>query len=223
MMSSSINYQKLDVNQTRSFASIADNDLSKLMYYLACVFAVVQYEGAERYTKYRQYDTLTSEDEKAVLNLVSLFNPKVMVDNYLFLVGQRFVTATQSNQFFQLSDSRLGFRINSEVIIGGVSRKILKVMGCNEYWLNTYYYNPVQSYNSRPLPLMMEDNNIEENIQYLSQNNQAQKTKCEDRLERIYSALRYPSLCCLCDAHYTRKCKRIVGILIIVFYAAFFL
>ena len=51
MMSSSINYQKLDVNQTRSFASIADNDLSKLMYYLACVFAVVHYEGAERYTK----------------------------------------------------------------------------------------------------------------------------------------------------------------------------
>ena len=166
---------------------------------------------------------MTSEDEKVVLNLVSLFNPKVMVDNYLFLVGQRFVTATQSNQFFQLSDSRLGFRINSEVIIGGVPRKILKVMGCNEYWLNTYYFYPVQSYNNRPLPLMMEDNNMDENIRYLSQNNQAQKTKCEDRLERIYSALRYPSFCCLCDAHYTRKCKRIVGILIIVFYAAFFL
>ena len=84
-----------------------------------------------------------------------------MVDNYLFLLDQRFVTASQSNQFFELSDNRLlGIPINSEVVIGGVSRKVLKVMGCNDYWINTYYYIPVQSFNNRPLPLLMEDNNV---------------------------------------------------------------
>ncbi len=140
MLSSNINYQKLDVQQTRNFAAIPDYYLAKLMYYLACVFRVIQYDGAERYIKYREYDSLLSEDEKAVLNLVSIFNPKVMVDNYLFLLDQRFVTASQSNQFFELSDNRLlGIPINSEVVIGGVSRKVLKVMGCNDYWVNTYY------------------------------------------------------------------------------------
>ena len=130
MLSSNINYQKLDVQQIRNFAAIQDYYLAKLMYYLACVFRVIQYDGAERYIKYREYDSLSSEDEKAVLNLVGILNPKVMVDNYLFLLDQRFVTASQSNQFFELLDNRLlGIPINSEVVIGGVSRKVLKVMG----------------------------------------------------------------------------------------------
>ena len=131
------------------------------MYYLACVFRVVQFDGAERYINYSQYDSLSSEEEKTVLNLVSIFNPKVMVDNYLFLIEQKLIPPNQSNQFFELSDNRLlGIPINSEVVIGEVSRKVLKVMGCNDYWINTYYYIPVQSFNNRPLPLLMEDNNV---------------------------------------------------------------
>ena len=187
------------------------------MYYLACVFRVIQYDGAERFIKYREYDSLSSEDEKAVLNLVSIFNPKVMVDNYLFLLDQRFVTASQSNQFFELSDNRLlGIPINSEVVIGGVSRKVLKVMGCNDYWINTYYYIPVQSFNNRPLPLLMEDNNVEENIQYLSQNNEDNSNECGPRLDTFYSCLRFTQCCCLCDARFTKKCIRYIACTTIV-------
>ena len=216
-----MNYQKLDVKQTRYYANTPDNALAKLMYYLACVFRVVQFDGAERYINYSQYDSLSSEEEKTVLNLVSIFNPKVMVDNYLFLIDQKLIPPNQSNQFFELSDNRLAIPINSEVIIGGESRKILKVMACNEYWLNTYYYNPVQSYNSRPLPILMEDNIIEENIQYLSQNNEDDNDQCGRRLDAYYSFIRITGLWCLCDANFTRKCKRNIACSSLVFSIVF--
>ena len=44
-----------------------DNDIAKLMYYLDCVFAVIQLDGAEKYTNYHEYYSLTSEEEKVVL------------------------------------------------------------------------------------------------------------------------------------------------------------
>ena len=31
-------------------------------------------------------------------------------------------------------------------MIGGVSRKVLKIMACNESWLNKYYFDPIESY-----------------------------------------------------------------------------
>ena len=31
-------------------------------------------------------------------------------------------------------------------MIGGVSRKVLKVMGCTDEWLDRNYYKPIESY-----------------------------------------------------------------------------
>ena len=111
-MSLDMNYQSLGVKLTGSTTTVPDNELAKLMYYLDCVFAVIQYDGAEKYTNYREYYTLTSEEENIVLSLVCLFNPKIMVESYIFLVGPRFVPEGSSNQFYELTDNRIGIHVN---------------------------------------------------------------------------------------------------------------
>ena len=52
------------------------------------------------------------------------------------------------------------------------------------------------------------NNIIEENIQYLSQNNEDDSDQWGRRLDAYYSCIRITGLWCLCDANFTRKCKR---------------
>ena len=216
-MSLNMNYQSLDVKLTGSTTSVPDNDIAKLMYYLDCVFAVIQIDidGVERYTNYSEYYSLTIEEQNKVLSLVSLFNPKIMVESYLFLVGPRFVPADASNQFYELTDNRIGIHVNSEVIIGGVSRRVLKVMGCTESWLNRNYFIPVDNYNRKiqsPAPAP--------NYQNSSSNSSNNDECCEPIgpcLDVLYYLTCWCYLCCLCDAHFSKKCKRIIGVSIIAF------
>ena len=210
-MSLDMNYQSLGVKLTGSTTTVPDNELAKLMYYLDCVFAVIQYDGAEKYTNYREYYTLTSEEENIVLSLVCLFNPKIMVESYIFLVGPRFVPEGSSNQFYELTDNRIGIHVNSEIMIGGVSRRVLKVMGCTEDWLNRNYFIPVESYNRRPRQLPAS------NKQTSSSKEEECCEPCGPFLDCLYLLTCWLYFCCLCDSHYTKKCKRTIGVCIIIF------
>ena len=101
--------------------------------------------------EYQDYYLLSEEEEELVVTLALLFNPKILKEKYLFLVGDKFVPAGTDNEFFELTNNNFGIHISSEVIIGGVSRKVLNLMGCNESWLERNYYNPLTHYiNSRP-------------------------------------------------------------------------
>ena len=145
-MSLSVGYESLGVRPTGSFTTVPKNRLAKLMYYLDCVFTVIQYDGAEKYTDYRDYDLLSSEEERTVLELAKLFTPKLMSQLSLFLIGYNYVPDGSSNQFYEVTNDKIGLHIDSEVIIGGVSRKVLKVMGCTEEFLKRNFYNPIESY-----------------------------------------------------------------------------
>ena len=211
-MSLDMNYQSLGVKMTGSSTTVPDNELAKLMYYLDCVFGVIQFDGAERYTNYQEYYLLTFDEKKTVLYLAGLFNPKIMVDSYLFLVGSRFVPEGKSNQFFDITDSRIGIHVNSEVMIGGVSRRVLKVMGCTESWLNRNYFTPVETYYKRAqLPASGSQNS--------TGNNKDCCYYCGRFLDCLYLLTYRCFLLCLCDSNFSRTCKRTIAVLIIFFIA----
>ena len=46
------------------------------------------------------------------------------------------------NQFYQITDERIGMVVNNEFLIGGRTVKVLKVMACNLNWLKKYYFTP---------------------------------------------------------------------------------
>ena len=136
----------MDVKPIGRLVTIPDNRLAKLMYYLDCVCSVIQYDEASRLTDYERYYLLSSEEEATVLELVALFNPKIMVDLHLFVVSSNLVPSGMTNEFYQITDDRIGVHVNSEVVIGGRVVKVLKIMACTEAWIYKYFINPAESY-----------------------------------------------------------------------------
>ena len=151
-MSLTMGYQSLGVKLTGSTTTVPNDRVAKLMYYLNCVFVVIRYDGADRYTDYKKYYLLSKEEEQTILGLAALFNPKLMTQNALFIIDPDLVPPGSSNQFFEITDSKIGVHVNSEVVIGGVARKVLKIMTCTENWLLRYYIDQVKSYTRPQLP-----------------------------------------------------------------------
>ena len=140
--------------------SVPDNDLARLMYYLSCVVTVIQYHEIDRLTDYQNYDSLDVEDITVLLELVILFNPKFLVDKGIFILDESLLPNDLDNQFYQITDERIGIHINNEIMVSGRTVKVLKVMACDEEWIFRNYINPLKrAFNKeaeyerrRPLP-----------------------------------------------------------------------
>ena len=140
--------------------SVPDNDLARLMYYLSCVDTVIQYHEIDRLTDYQNYDSLDVEDITVLLELVILFNPKFLVDKGIFILDESLLPNDLDNQFYQITDERIGIHINNGIMVSGRTVKVLKVMACDEEWIFRNYINPLKrAFNKeaeyerrRPLP-----------------------------------------------------------------------
>ena len=65
-MSTTLGVNKFSVPRISISAEIPNNNLAKLMYYLSCVFTVIQYEGYNKFSDYKNYYNLTDkEDQKS--------------------------------------------------------------------------------------------------------------------------------------------------------------
>lgn len=148
-MSLNLKYQSLDVKPIGRTVTIPDDKLAKLMYYLDCVFTVIQIDESTRLTDFQNYYYLTKEEEQTVLGLCALFNPKVMTELSLFILAPELVPYGSSNEFYQITDDRIGVHVNSEVVIGGRVVKVLKIMACKPAWIDKFFIQPAESY-SRP-------------------------------------------------------------------------
>ena len=159
-------------------AHVPNNDIAKLMYYLDCVFAVIEYEQDSKFTDYQHYYNLNVNEQNAVCALALLFNPKILIDAKIFIVDPNLVPAGTSNQFYKITDQRVGIHVNEEVMIAGRAIKVLKIMACKQAWLNSYYLGPIERINNRYQA--KEKNyyvNNYPNTEYYSNNNNNQRCK----------------------------------------------
>ena len=69
-----------------------------------------------------------------------------MLDNQLFIIKPNLIDYGFNNQFYQITDKRIGIRANSQVFIGGKSVTVVKVMVCKNTWLQQFYYEPLSLY-----------------------------------------------------------------------------
>ena len=145
-MSLDLQAESLDVKLTGRTVYVPENKIAKLMYYLNCVAVVIQYDRNNKLLEYQDYYLLSDEEEEMVVTLAILFDPKIFIDKKLFLVGEKYVPSGKINQFYEITNNKFGIHVSSEVIIGGVSRKILQFMGCKNSWLEEYYYEPLKDY-----------------------------------------------------------------------------
>ena len=124
--------------------SVPNNDLARLMYYLSCVDTVIQYDEIDRLADYQNYYLLDVNDTVVLLELVLLFNPKFFIEKGIFILDESLLPYDLDNQFYKITDERIGMHINNQIIVGGRTVNVLKVMVCNEDWLFRNYINPLK-------------------------------------------------------------------------------
>ena len=136
------NFANQGVEAIGGRTSVPNNDVAKLMYYLSCVDTVINYNGIDKLSDYQNYNSLTKDDLVELFKLVLIFNPKIFVDAGIFIIDDELLPYDLDNQFYQITDERIGLYINDQIAIGGRTVKVLKVMVCDENWLLRNYFTP---------------------------------------------------------------------------------
>ena len=159
-MSATFGMKNIKVRAFGSSTTVPNNAIAKLMYYLDCVAAVIDYED-RTLTDYQNYDELSGEQLVAVYHLAKLLNPSIFINAGIFIVDQKLLF-DKINQFYEINDETICAHVNSEIMIGGKVVKVTKLMACNDTWLSNNYYKPINEIDR----LVLE---IERNRKYLSQ------------------------------------------------------
>ena len=139
-----LDYNSLRMEGYGNNTTIPRNDLARLMYYLNCISAVIQYDEQNKLIDYQRYYDLNKEEENAVYALAIVLNPKIFIDAKVVVINPNLVPEGYNNEFYRITDDRVGFHVNEEIVIGERVVRVLKIMACNVSWLNTYYYEPLE-------------------------------------------------------------------------------
>lgn len=139
------NHSKMFVEPFGSKATIPDDNYARLMYYLNCVDSVISYDKSDMLSDYQHYYLLNPAQKEVLLKTCELFNPKIFIKAGIFIVDEKLLPNNYDNQFYKITDQRIGFHINQEIMIGGRTVKVLKVMACNINWLDKYYITPLKN------------------------------------------------------------------------------
>ena len=142
-MSGNFQLNRMHVQQMDTYTvNVPDNDVAKLMYYLSCVDTVINFKNIDKLSDFRNYDSLSVEEMTGLFELVLLFNPKYFIEKGVFIIDRSLLPPNSSNTFYQITDERIGMHVSSEMLIGGRTVKVLKVMVCDENWLLRNYFTP---------------------------------------------------------------------------------
>ena len=139
---------RMKVEAIGKAVSIPDNDYAKLMYYLSCVDTVINYGKSDMLSDFQHYYLLNPAQKEVLLKSCEIFNPKIFIKAGVFIIDEKLIPNNYDNQFYQITDQRIGFHVNQEIVIGGRTVKVLKVMACNLNWLNKYYITPIKNIHS---------------------------------------------------------------------------
>ena len=170
-MAATLVADKLYVSEFGTAAQVPNNDIAKLMYYMNCVCTVLDHEEKSFLTDYKNYDDLNNEQAKLVYGLALIFQPALLIQAGVFIVDSKLLDGEFNNQFYEITNEKIGFHVNQEVMIGGKVVRVKKLMACNNIWLSNNYYNPIDRIKMRlnsGLPIKPVVNRNDQNVSILS-------------------------------------------------------
>ena len=125
---------------------IPEAPIAKLMYYLNCVNVVVQIEDiiTSKLIDYQNYFILSSAERDLVFESAKILDPSKFINAGIFIRTPNLVFSDNTgNQFYEITDETIGAHVSKEISIAGRSVKVLKLMACNDLWLDNYYFKPI--------------------------------------------------------------------------------
>ena len=100
-MEASLGYNRIRIRDTSTSVNVPNNDVARLMYYLKCVFTVLECNKSSQYTDYNNYESLImNSGVNELIRLVKMFNPGIMMGKKVFVLdddldmGNRFIEIT---------------------------------------------------------------------------------------------------------------------------------
>ena len=107
------NFNQVQIRPFGVVADVPDDDVAKLMYYLSCVDTVINYNIIDRLSDYKNYNLLTVDDLTLLFQLVLLFYPQKFIQAGIFVLEQRLLQPGMGNQFYEITDERIGLFVNN--------------------------------------------------------------------------------------------------------------
>ena len=145
---------ELTIKETGTTVTVPQNATAKLLYYLNCINCIIQlvelnidevdynfvswvndYQNCQSWTK-------TNQEKQKILRVARGFTPNILEDKIFFRVTT--LANNSSNKFFEINSSEITVAATDEVFIGGLSKKIHKIMLYKSNWLQTYYYDAIR-------------------------------------------------------------------------------
>ena len=145
---------ELSIKETGVTTTVPQNATAKLLYYLSCINSIIQlveldidevdYTFVSWVNDYKncQSWTKTNQEKQKILRVARGFTPNILEDKIFFRVTT--LGDNSSNGFFEISSSEITVAATDEVFIGGLSKKIHKIMLYESRWLQTYYYDAIR-------------------------------------------------------------------------------
>ena len=136
---------EIQVKNTSSAATVPNDPIAKLMYYLNCISTCVEANDdstIRRLRDYKNYSSLSSEEEAMLLILCLALSPDTLIGTILFPMEEleRF-----DNEFYEVSAVSTKLVVAESLLIGGQQKRVTKIMMFKKRWLENNYINPLLS------------------------------------------------------------------------------
>ena len=131
--------------------SVPENPTAKLMYYFDSICYVLDIDKSERDIRklrdYRNYRQLSEDETDKLLIMCLLFSPDILINKCIFQDNE--MCGGDMNKFYELSAVSNRFLVTEELLIGGQTRRVKKILCFHEIWLECWYIDPLKSFKER--------------------------------------------------------------------------
>ncbi|XP_078343546.1 uncharacterized protein LOC144629200 isoform X1 [Oculina patagonica] len=140
--------ERVGIKQIGNKATVSDNPKAKLMYYLNSVAGVIDLNNPNlnRLRNYQNCFSLDEAETDALLAFVILLSPDKLIGKVFFHSED---LGDFANQFFELSAVSSMLAVTDNIVIGGETKRVAKIMFFERSWMENYYYTPIRSFQSR--------------------------------------------------------------------------
>ena len=126
--------------------SVPNAPTAHLMYYWSCVENTLELKDGDGdiYSRYDLHFLMNNEQKRRLLVLCMLFSPD-MLDDKCFFQSENI---DSSNEFYELSQVQTSLAAVSNILIGGVNRKVRRIMIYKRSWMLRNYIMPLMQLNN---------------------------------------------------------------------------
>jgi hypothetical protein len=136
---------QIGVKRTTESATIPDNDIAKLMYYMNCVCRTIKCNDdpeIQRFTNYSNWRSLSTDEQRQLVVLCYTFSPDIF-DGKIFFQNDA-LCIQYTNEFYEISQVSDQLVAARSIIIAGRTRQVNKIMTYKMSWMQYYYLEPMR-------------------------------------------------------------------------------